>query len=389
MQSVIITVLVCAFMGAVIIFSRWEEKNNEKKRRLILRKNYGKKIKDKKSGEPENIAIYYNLRKEKFSEDELVDEITWNDLEMDNIFEDINTTMSFAGEQILYSELHRLPIDKSGLRGRERMIRFYSSHQKEREDAQLLLTRLKKEEINYYIPEYMELLEMQRIPFIGWCKLLSGTLILLVTAAVITTQPLIGGIAFLNFIINIVLYVFGKARYEVFLETLYGIIHTVKTARSLSILHPEYAKVREKVKELDKIAGMVIALERKKQASISGDIAGMISDYLVGALMWDFIMYDKVIRNLMGKQNAFMELYQFVGEIDLCIAVASFRESLDDYCIPEFSADEMSMQGVYHPLIPGAVKNSLEMDHNILLTGSNASGKSTFIKAIAVNVILG
>ena len=35
-----------------------------------------------------------------------------------------------------------------------------------------------------------------------------------------------------------------------------------------------------------------------------------------------------------------------------------------------------------------AVPNDLNLDTNLLLTGSNASGKSTFMKAVALNVIM-
>jgi DNA mismatch repair ATPase MutS len=47
------------------------------------------------------------------------------------------------------------------------------------------------------------------------------------------------------------------------------------------------------------------------------------------------------------------------------------------------------MEEIYHPLIDDAVTNSLEIKRNIILTGSNASGKSTFVKAVAINAILG
>ena len=45
------------------------------------------------------------------------------------------------------------------------------------------------------------------------------------------------------------------------------------------------------------------------------------------------------------------------------------------------------MQMLYHPLIKNPVKNSIDTDKSILFTGSNASGKSTFLKAVAINVL--
>src|SRR5699024_6902109 len=43
---------------------------------------------------------------------------------------------------------------------------------------------------------------------------------------------------------------------------------------------------------------------------------------------------------------------------------------------------------VTHPLLTNAVPNTLTIDFQMLLTGSNASGKSTYMKAIALNLIL-
>jgi DNA mismatch repair ATPase MutS len=40
-----------------------------------------------------------------------------------------------------------------------------------------------------------------------------------------------------------------------------------------------------------------------------------------------------------------------------------------------------------HPANPGAVGNDLALDAGLLVTGSNMSGKSTFLRTIAVNAI--
>ena len=134
---------------------------------------------------------------------------------------------------------------------------------------------------------------------------------------------------------------------------------------------------------------LVTVLEKKKQGMVTGDILGLLYDYIMGAFLWDFTIYDKLIRLLLGRQKEFMEVYQYVGEIDLSIAVGSFRKSLAYWSKPEFSGRQLSVAGIYHPLMEGAVENSFVMEKNIILTGSNASGKSTFVKAVAVNMILG
>lgn len=48
----------------------------------------------------------------------------------------------------------------------------------------------------------------------------------------------------------------------------------------------------------------------------------------------------------------------------------------------------MKAENMYHPLLEKPVKNSILTEKGVLLTGSNASGKSTFLKTVAVNAIL-
>jgi DNA mismatch repair ATPase MutS len=73
------------------------------------------------------------------------------------------------------------------------------------------------------------------------------------------------------------------------------------------------------------------------------------------------------------------------------VAAASFRDMLPVYCEPELtnaSRPSMSAIELYHPLIDEPVVNSITENKSVLLTGSNASGKSTFIKTLAINAIL-
>ena len=49
---------------------------------------------------------------------------------------------------------------------------------------------------------------------------------------------------------------------------------------------------------------------------------------------------------------------------------------------------EMAVEDLYHPLLQEAVANSFQVAGGTLVTGSNASGKSTFLKNVAMNSIL-
>jgi DNA mismatch repair ATPase MutS len=82
------------------------------------------------------------------------------------------------------------------------------------------------------------------------------------------------------------------------------------------------------------------------------------------------------------------DMLTLVGEIEALIAVGAFRAGRV-YCIPVFTdIPEIQAKNSYHPLIEAPVKNDYRVDRGVLITGSNASGKSTFLKTAAINGIL-
>lgn len=85
-------------------------------------------------------------------------------------------------------------------------------------------------------------------------------------------------------------------------------------------------------------------------------------------------------------------MIEVVGYVETAIAVWIFRKSLEreeGWCEPDFGAKNgLELETGYHPLITNPVKNGIATDKGVLITGSNASGKSTFLKMVAVNAIL-
>lgn len=78
-----------------------------------------------------------------------------------------------------------------------------------------------------------------------------------------------------------------------------------------------------------------------------------------------------------------------LGKIEAMISIANFRHLLPYYTKPEFvKSSKMEIKDLYHLSIKEPVANSIYTDGPVLLTGSNASGKSTFLKSVAINAIL-
>ena len=83
-------------------------------------------------------------------------------------------------------------------------------------------------------------------------------------------------------------------------------------------------------------------------------------------------------------------LYRRLGELDALQSVASYRRGQRTCSTPVFGEDMAYLEAdtVVHPLLRDAVPNSITMqDRNVVITGSNMSGKSTFLRTIAINQI--
>lgn len=70
--------------------------------------------------------------------------------------------------------------------------------------------------------------------------------------------------------------------------------------------------------------------------------------------------------------------------------IDDLREQLPYYCKPSKNetGERLYADGVYHPLITKCVPNDVSLsDKSMLITGSNMSGKTSFIRAVAINLL--
>ena len=128
--------------------------------------------------------------------------------------------------------------------------------------------------------------------------------------------------------------------------------------------------------------------------TMSGDLMDLLMDYVRMIFHVDLIMFDSMIMDLEKKEQDVLNAYEIVGKIDSAIAIASFRTYLENqgqsYCVPQLYEQvkpRLEAKDMYHPLTSNPVKNSIMEKSSVLITGSNASGKSTFIKTVALNAI--
>ncbi|MFT4063060.1 MAG: hypothetical protein QM642_11975 [Edaphocola sp.] len=82
-----------------------------------------------------------------------------------------------------------------------------------------------------------------------------------------------------------------------------------------------------------------------------------------------------------------------IGSVERINSLANFAENNPRGCYPSVNENcIVSFENLGHPLIPQAkrVANSISFQHQkfVILTGSNMSGKSTFLRTLGVNMVL-
>lgn len=351
----------------------------------------------------DEIEIYYREMKERgvnFG----VDETTWNDLEMDAVFFRINHTGSFIGEQVLYSRLHEVQGDASNWKALERKISYFAKKEDKRLAIEEMLAQLGKCREDYYLPMFLLGAGGLKVSHAWIFRMLQVLLFGSLLFGVLFDNMVCMIVFALTIVTNVMVYTMSKIKYEAYLYAIGSVRRVVLLCRKVSakaewrdmcmLDENGMKKIREYVGKLNELTRLIGSFEVKKRGSIAGDAMGILQDYVIGATLWDITTFHHIARLIDGRQEELLALYEFVGELDMAISVASFRASLPGCCQPvvcKYRQEQrgwLEGKGIYHPLLEQAVRNDFVLKRGCMITGANASGKSTFIKAVAINAIL-
>ena len=122
----------------------------------------------------------------------------------------------------------------------------------------------------------------------------------------------------------------------------------------------------------------------------TGDLLEGMIDYIRMLFHIDLIKFNNMLQIFDNNEAELTGLFETAGFLDSMIASASYRTLMGEWCVPTLSegAPFLETTDLYHPMLDEPVKASLSEHRSVLITGSNASGKSTFIKTLAINAIL-
>lgn len=333
---------------------------------------------------------YANLKpsnKEQFLSDQ-----TCDDLDFDLFFATIDRTNSKIGQQYLYSKARTFDYKSEKFERQERIIEHFEKHPNDRLKIQYQLQKLNNQQAYYITDLFQEELD-ERPKWFGFIPALSigsiGSLIL----TIFNSHFILLFLGF--FAINVLIHYGLKRKTNVFINSIPALLSLGAIAKKLS----KFEFLKSSDSSLDSSLASIALIRRKMsffkiEQKVDSELEAAYW-YLLELIKIVFLLEPLLLFSsldiLRNKSKEIERVYRFVGEADAIISVASLRKGLDSYCIPTISHDVRTVQlkDIQHPLIPNCITNDVNFDKSVLLTGSNMSGKTTYIRAIGLNVISG
>jgi DNA mismatch repair ATPase MutS len=387
-SSILLYILICLLFVWVIAFlSYYLKKKNLKKALQKIRADWGKQ---KGEYRHHDLIESFSLLTTTVPFHQLTEQ-TINDIDIQELFACIDRTNSKPGQQYLYNKLIKPTDNIAELEAFNKQVNFFTAHTNAREDAQVLLSQLNQPDA-YYITT---LLKDKLLAKPKWANLLIVNTVAVIAMLILSVKfPVLLIWLIPVFGINIFFHYWNKSNINKFIKSFPQLIKLMHVARSFikKDLPFENAGIQ---KNIDNLKGF-----KRKFKLLSFGEAGDndIAQFLLLLLeltkaffLVEIHSFFSTLKELENKRADVNSLLNYVGNIDAAISTASLRAGSTTYTAPVITAHkkELTAKDLYHPLIENCVANSITIKHkSILITGSNMSGKSTFIRAVAINSIL-
>jgi DNA mismatch repair ATPase MutS len=368
-------------------------------RRYLFKLRWGKELKKRRlvrdiwrgrTGNEQDMDLISSLYRLNPVGDDLVDERTWTDLEMDRLFARMNRTITLLGSQFLYRQFRTAQSDSKELDHLHDLIINLKNDRRLRERLQMALLPLRKLDADL---SALFAGAWEKPPrFARWMPLYPWLFAGIVTAAALF-QPK------LWFLVAAMMALSWVMRLSLFARISCKIPDCIQLVRMLNLSSQlakwEYPVIREELQKCRahrKVAKMTVKklFWMTVDSSDYDEMSSLVIRYIQAFLMTDIIAYFRLI-NFVGRYAAvWRELFETVAHLDSALALAAFTESYPIMTRVKWLNNPMiEAEGLYHPLIDNAVPNDLNLEQkSLLITGSNMSGKTTFIKTVGVNLIL-
>ena len=289
------------------------------------------------------------------------------------------------GQSVLYSILRNPIFDENKLRSRDKTIKFFKNNEKVRTNIQYRFLMLGRDKKNSFLEMLnSKLLENKfKYCFYTFMGKALPIILLLLTIYNKSFGPS------LMFLMMANLYIYEMEKYKINSNGISYLRDILDTSKKIShIKEKRLETYTEKLKETNK---RLRGIDNKTKVIKFINMWGRTFEFLSIPFLLEETMYYKVAPLLRESKEDILSLYETLGEIEALIAISSFKISLkESYTTPTFTEDLfLEITEGSHILLKNGVSNSINIDNKgIILTGTNMSGKSTFLRMVGINIFL-
>ena len=315
--------------------------------------------------------------------DSQVDDQTWYDLALHKVFDQLNYTQSSIGAEALYQKMRLLTFQPDdSLRELEE---FFERQPDLRLRVQVIMNQLGKKNHNMarsivanpgnqdsriYLSLYI---------FLACLPVLS--LFFLPFFKIQAMSVLIASVTF-NIIFSSIRNWSNKMR----LDQVSYLVRIFASAEKLSRLAlPKQEAFKQAVQPFKKTKVISSIL----QSPTGSSEMEIILIYLNFLFLIPQIAQVYIYNQVKSYQKEAQETINLLGEMEVAISLLRHKRDFELICQPHFSKEGgIRGKSLYHPLIANPVVNDVSFEKNMVISGDNASGKSTYLKMVAINCIL-
>ncbi len=318
-----------------------------------------------------------------------------------SLFHHLNRTGTITGKRSLANALLNI-LPKEEILQNQEAVSELKDKINWRQD--LLALAKRKPDSDEIVSELIEWSKMKSAKFSGAQKLLSflapSAVILVLAFYFFSPYEIAGRISFLLSLINLAIVgsQFKSIKRELITST-----KIEQVLQQYSLLFKQIENTKFSSKRLSHLQRRLLENQHKASASIH-DLSLLFgrlehvtnvfaSPLLNGVLLYHF----HVLRGLSNWRRKYAihieEWLEVIGEFEKYNSLANFSFNNPQFAFPEINqAYEIKFEDLGHPLILNkkTVTNSIDFNPEsfFILTGSNMSGKSTFLRTLGVNLVL-
>jgi hypothetical protein len=319
-----------------------------------------------------------------------VDEATWQDLGMDEVFAKVDRTATFPGRQMLYHQMRTYEEDGAVLAERARLQFRFQSDPALREAVQMQLAGLDGDDAAWLASLLLN--DLPEKPRHAWLLHVCGFAPLACFLGMVGWPILlIPGLlmALVNLVINetygrrVLPHFAGLGQMQRLLRVADGLSHLADADQVPPVVAlRSRASVRAGLRH-----GLGwLAMDREGMAEL---ILSLLT-YANLFFLVDLQVYLGSLGPLRDHQADLVGMLEALGTLDAAISVASFMDGLPVVVTPILVGERrIEAEGLYHPLLADPVGNPVHSEgRSILITGSNMAGKTSFLRTVGINAIL-